>query len=744
MNHHASLPKLARASKIACFGVALGLLLEGCGDSAQDRAAAAMRADLAAAARRLETSSVIFGVGRLADELAALPSDSNQRRHLALGLRTARAELYAGRPEAAAERAEELLALARTAGLGEAERACLRLATVARLRQAEVDNCVDGHNPESCLLPLQGGGVHRRPEAARRAQQHLTRWLAAEPESATAAWLANVTAMALGEWPAAVPENLRMPAHLVATDAPVPRLTNVAEAAGISGMGLAGSVVVEDFDGDGLLDVLTSTWGPRGGLRFWAGDPAGGFVERTRDVGLEGLLGGLNLTHGDYDNDGDPDVLVLRGAWLGRDGRLPTSLLAWERDGFRDVTSEAGIRVDAPSQAGAFADFDLDGHLDLFVGYESGPGEVHPCRLWRNRGDGTFEDVSAATGADIVGFVKAAIWGDIDGDGDPDLYLSRLGEPNSLLRNDLDADGRRHFRDIAAAAGVTEPIASFPAAFFDADDDGDLDLFVSAFTRDFLGEELEGLLQALLGRTTVPEDLRPRFYRNRGDGTFDETGLSAGLLDPILGMAVNVGDLDGDGRLDLYVGTGAPDYAALVPNVLMQNLGDGHFRDVSASAGVGHLQKGHGIALGDLDGDGDEDLFAVLGGAWPGDTYADALFESTANPAAWIGLELQGTRSNRSAIGAEIEIVLPTRPSRAIRRTVGVGGSFGSSSHSQTISLPSTEPIDVTVSWPGGGAQSFAALVPNRRWRLVEGASAAHQLERRPRSLAGSRRDHHH
>ena len=191
------------------------------------------------------------------------------------------------------------------------------------------------------------------------------------------------------------------------------------------------------------------------------------------------------MLQADFDNDGWTDVLVLRGGWMGREARFPPSLLRNDGDGtFTDVTEKAGLMRAGPTQTAAFLDYDGDGGLDLYVGYESEPANVHPCALYRNNGDGTFTDVAAQVGVDAIGFVKAVVSADYDRDGRPDLFLSVAAGDNVLFHNDgPQADGRFRFTNVAAAAGVPEPQNSFPAAFFDYDNDGWPDLFVAGVRR---------------------------------------------------------------------------------------------------------------------------------------------------------------------------------------------------------------------------------------------------------------------
>src|SRR5262249_20055752 len=148
----------------------------------------------------------------------------------------------------------------------------------------------------------------------------------------------------------------------------------------------------------------------------------GTFTDASLAAGLGGQLGGFNICQADYDNNGHPDVLVLRGAWLHEFGDLPISLLRNRGDGtFEDVTEAAGLLSFHPSQTAAWADFDNDGWVDVFIGNESDGTETHPCELFHNNGDGTFTNVATEVGVAAVGFVKGAAWGDYNNDGFPDL-----------------------------------------------------------------------------------------------------------------------------------------------------------------------------------------------------------------------------------------------------------------------------------------------------------------------------------
>jgi hypothetical protein len=496
---------------------------------------------------------------------------------------------------------------------------------------------------------------------------------------------------------------------------------------------------VEDFDGDGFPDLMVSSSGPSDPLRFFRNNGDGSFTERTVEAGLGGLTGGLNLVHADYDNDGRPDVLVLRGGWLGPHGKYPNSLLRNRGDGtFEDVTEAAGLLSFHPTQTAAWADYDNDGWLDLYVGNESSVEESHPSELWRNNRDGTFTDVAAASGLADMGYVKGVAWGDYDNDGWPDLYVSRKGEPNRLFRNEGKParGGGWSFTDVTKRARVAQPLHGFAVWFWDYDNDGWEDLLVAGYYTE-TSADIAAFHLGLPNKAEVP-----RLYRNRGDGTFSDVTRKVGLHRVILAMGANFGDLDNDGFLDCYFGTGTPDYQALLPNRMFRNDGGRRFQDVTTSGGFGHLQKGHGVAFADLDGDGDQDVFIEIGGAYEGDTYQSALFENPGHGNGWIELKLQGTTSNRSALGARVRVRVRTEAGpRDLFRTVSSGGSFGGSPLAVHVGLGRALAVEeVEVRWPTSQTvQTFRELELDRSYRIREGDSKLTAASRRPLTVAPPR-----
>ncbi len=583
---------------------------------------------------------------------------------------------------------------------------------VAYLRLAENENCVRCRNSESCILPIRGAGVHQFTTGSEKAIEYLTSFLQRNPEHNAARWLLNVAYMTLGEYPHDVPERWRIPVERFQNQSDFPRFKNISDQLGLDVLSLSGGTVVEDFNGDGWLDVMTSTWSTAGQIRCFLSDGDGTFQERTDEAGLKGLLGGLNLIHADYDNDGDNDVLVLRGAWLHENGRHPNSLLQNDgRGNFRDVAFAVGLgEHHYPTQTAAWADYDNDGDLDLFVG-----NEIGRCELFQNNGSGNFKEVAGFAGVADSGAVKGSAWGDYDNDRYADLYTSNIFGVNRLYHNNGDGT----FTDVAAEAGVTGPKKSFPAWFWDYNNDGALDIFVAAYW-----QQLDHFANDYISASHKAET--DRLYQGDGKGGFRDVSEQVGLNRVTLPMGSNFGDLDNDGFPDFYLGTGYPGYDGLIPNRMFHNQQGRRFVEVTNSGGFGHLQKGHGVAFADYDHDGDQDVFIEMGGAYPGDAFANALFENPGFKNQWISIKLIGVDSNRSAIGARIRVVIHEngRP-RNIYKWVNTGGSFGSNPLRQHIGLGTAASIDrLEIYWPRTDVtQTFKDVPVNQMIEITEGES---------------------
>ncbi len=653
---------------------------------------------------------------------------SAARRHL---YRLAREQVRAGQTEAGLETIsmlESMMDREAPPGGPDFRRRLRSLKAIAYLRLGEQDNCISRHHADACIFPITAAGHHTIRRGSTNALAEYVGLLREDSSDISSRWLANLAMMTLGMNTVDIPDGIAIPAETFQSDCDFPRFPDVAPAMGANVVGLAGGCVAEDFNGDGFIDIMCSSWGLQDQLVYLENVNGTHFEDKTEAAGLRGLSGGLNMAQADYNNDGFVDVFILRGAWLNQHGRHPDSLLRNNGDGtFEDVTETAGLLNFSPTQTAAWCDYDNDGWLDIFIGNESHGNERHPSRLYRNHGDGTFRDATSKSGLAIHGYVKGVVWGDIDNDGWSDLYVSRLLEPNLLYRNMGGAavGDAPTFRDITESAGVGEPIRSFPTWMFDYDNDGWLDIFVSGYDTNYLTADIAAVVADYLGLATDAE--RPRLYRNNGDGTFFDVTRDARLHRVLYTMGCNYGDLDNDGFLDFYLGTGAPDLRALMPNRMFRNYRGQYFQDVTTAGGFGHIQKGHGISFADFDNDGDQDIYAVMGGAYSGDVYPNLLFQNPGNAHKWVVLQLEGTRSNRDGIGARIKLIVRTGSERReIYANVNSGGSFGASSLRRHVGLGPAEALEsVHVTWPGSSrTQQFDNVAMNRRYLVREDDAA--------------------
>ncbi|HUF78449.1 MAG TPA: FG-GAP-like repeat-containing protein [Thermoanaerobaculia bacterium] len=688
------------------------------------------RAELEAVCRSLtESDNPYFGWGSLRRLERLLPHSMATAERVAvlagIGVELVRLD----RLDEGIERLESALAL--TEELSEEAARPQRLLLLknlglAYLQRSEDQHCIGMRTSASCILPIRAEAVHGRPEAIRRAGDLFLGALESDPADVSARWLLNLARMLEGTYPEGVPPELRIPEGGFEPEAAFPRWIDIGGALSIAAVDLSGGAVMDDFDGDGILDLISSSWDPCEPLKAFRGDGRGGFEDVTRAWGLDAQLGGLNLVHADYDGDGALDLLVLRGAWLGEDGLIRNSLLRNDllkpTGRFEDVTAAAGLAYPAyPTQTAAWADYDGDGHLDLAIGNESPrEGSPYPTQLFRNRGDGTFSEVTWEARVTNFRYAKGVAWGDFDGDGRPDLYVSNIG-PNRLYRNGGPGEGGAvTFTDVAPELEVDEPSgASFATWFFDYDQDGDLDLYVGRYDA-----PVEAVQASYLGLPV--QGGAPVVYRNDG-GRFTDVSEELGLRRPLLPMGANYGDLDNDGFPDIVLGTGVPDYNAVMPDVVYRNDRGGRFLDVTFASGLAQIQKGHGVAFGDFDRDGDQDLFRQLGGAFPFDAAPNALYENPGSENAWIAVQLSGRRANRSGLGARIEARVRRGEEAWSRYTVvSSGGSFGGSSLVQGMGLGTAEELlALTVSWQGSGCrQRFESLPLERYYRIEESDGA--------------------
>lgn len=570
---------------------------------------------------------------------------------------------------------------------------------IAYMRKGELENCAANHNAQSCIIPIQGGGIHKLTSGSDSAIEVYKAILAKFPDDLQSRYLLNIAYMTLGKYPAEVPKQ-----WLIASSAFTQNntsniiLKDVGGKKGVDMNGVSGGCVVEDLDNDGLLDIMASSYGLNDQIRYMHQEKDGTFKTLTLSSGLVGITGGLNLAHADYNNDGLADFVILRGGWWGKDAKFPFSLIKNKgNNSFEDVTIESGLYSPAPTQAATWGDFNNDGWIDLFVAHEK-----YPCQLFINE-KGKFRDVAPEYGLNVTLFVKGCVWGDINNDGYPDLFLSVLGGPNKLWINQPgDKPGTRKFVDISKSAGVEEPIYSFPAWFFDFDNDGFLDLFVSGYDIRRFSQVGGDAARDMLGMPPLGE--LPRLYHNNGNNTFTDVSKAYGVDHVNYAMGCNFGDIDNDGWPDFYLGTGAPEFTTIVPNKLYHNIGGKKFEDITYATNTGHIQKGHAVAFADIDNDGDQDIYEVMGGANEGDRFRNVLFEnSSVTGNHWIELRLEGVSCNKAAIGARvrIKVKMPDGSFQNFYHTVSTGGSFGSQTLRVEAGLGKATSIEeIEIQWP--------------------------------------------
>ena len=597
----------------------------------------------------------------------------------------------------------------------------------AYLHRSEMRNGIYVNSTNLDIFPpLDEGASYREKEDSRQANAYYREYLTKNPKDLEVRWLLNLSYMTLGQYPRGVPVEYLIPESVFRSSQSVGRFVDVAPAIGLNVVRGAGGLIVDDFENNGLLDVVVSSQDVCDPLRYFHNNGDGTFSDRSERAGLSNQLGGLNIVAGDYNNDGCMDILVLRGGW-----EFPQrkSLLRNNCDGtFTDVTDASGLGESITStQTAVWADIDNDGYLDLFIGNENSPAQ-----LFHNKGDGTFEEIGHAAGIDRVAFTKGVTAADYDQDGFTDFYVTNNNGVNFLYHN----NGNKTFTEVARQAGVQGPVFSFSTWFFDYDNDGWPDLFVTGYMNSIY-EALKTYVKQPFNAETV------KLYRNKHDGTFEDVTAKVGLDKVFMPMGTNFGDIDDDGYLDIYLGMGSPSYTALLPHTLLRNDRGKSFVDITQSSGTGELHKGHGIVFADLGRQGHEDILAEIGGAVPGDKHAMRVFKNPGNRNDWLNVRLVGVRSNRAAVGAQIKVTLQNGNAspRAIYRVVGQTSSFGGNPMEQHIGLgPDASAISIDVYWPTTKShQHFADVSKNRYLEIREFASEYTQLKRQSFPLGEAR-----
>jgi hypothetical protein len=588
---------------------------------------------------------------------------------------------------------------------------------VAGLRRGENENCVECRGAGACIFPLRPTAVHTRPAGSRLAIRHFSEYLERFPDDPGVRWLLNLAYMTLGEHPGRVPARYLMKFDRFGSEFDIGRFKDISHLVGLSKrLNWAGGAVMDDFDNDGLLDLVVSSSDPTQPMAFFRNKGDGTFEDRTRAAGLSKQYGGLNLVQTDYNNDGHLDLFIARGGWFQQPMR--PSLLRNNGDGtFTDVTKEAGLIYPVNTNCGAWADYDNDGYLDLYVCNETGPN-----RLYHNRGDGTFEEVAAQAGVQGKNKVcKGAVWLDYDNDGYPDLFVTYYDSTPQLFHNNGDGT----FTDVTARMGIDGPRGGFSCWAFDYDNDGYLDIFATCFHR-----SLDDVVGGIRGKAPPSGLDVTRLYRNLGGKKFQDVSKETGVAQVFATMGSNFADFDNDGYLDFYLATGEPNVSTLVPNRMFKNVAGKRFAEITATSGTGHLQKGHGVACGDWDRDGNVDLFVELGGTVPGDRYHNVLFQNPGQGNNWLTVKLIGKQTNRPAIGARIKVVTAAVRPLTVHRVVSSGSSFGGNPLQQTIGLAKAKSVaTLEIRWPTSRTtQVFRNVAVNQAIEITEFAKHYRKL----------------
>lgn len=437
-----------------------------------------------------------------------------------------------------------------------------------------------------------------------------------------------------------------------------------------------GGAACGDFNGDDRLDLYVLTGKDKPNL-LYLNNGNGIFTETAQSAGVADMEMSIGAVCGDIDNDGDLDLFVVN--FLGKN-RL------YLNDGaahFIDVAEAAGVADSKPGISAAMADYNHDGRLDLYViNYST---TTHTSVFYRNNGNGTFTDVTSITRTAVKGRSLGVGFFDYDLDGDQDLYVADEYDLDHLFRNNGDGT----FTNIASAAQLVET-DGMGLDFADFDGDGDFDIYIGDFYHDVL-------------------------FRNNGNGTFSNIAKQAGIDNQGVGWGVNFMDYDNDGDKDLYVINGPlMTLSREQPNVFYGNNGNGTFARTSSFMGGEFKGEGRGSVRADFNRDGALDIFFVCGARGK-----SKLLMNTSRGLNWFALKLVGTKSNRSGVGARVEVFAGNL--KQIDE-VRAGSSYASMHPLELhFGVRNAPQIDkVLVYWPSGIKQEVANLNVNQVHTITE------------------------
>jgi tetratricopeptide (TPR) repeat protein len=511
-------------------------------------------------------------------------------------------------------------------------------------------------------------------------------------------------------------KNVLFPAQELQVDAANPPLLafeDIAPRLGIHHRNGNGTCAWGDIDGDGKPDLIVSGSGTFVRVYKNEGDK---FTDVTAAVGLANVPSGYSLNLVDYDNDGWLDLYISLNGWS---GPYPNLLFHNERGKFVNVSKKSGLDDPGSGFISLWGDLDNDGWLDVVIANGVLKDGSVP-QIYRNNRDGTFTNVTKAAGLNEPpshGAIGIAL-GDYDKDGRLDILINGLdAAPNRLYRN----EGNWRFTEVSRKAGVVQPPHNgFVCFFFDYNNDGWPDILTTSLAPwDAVIAGLKKGFAPVNAKAIHPDSTR--LFRNNRDGTFTDATFEARLYFPAGTMGAGVADLDNDGYLDLYLGTGDPQMTRLEPNRFFRNNGNGSFSDLTGYVGFARPgNKGHGVTFIDIDEDGALDVFAQLGGHYPGDHAFNAFYRNLkASKNNWLEVDLTGVKSNRFAVGAQL--TLKAGDLLVYREVKGSEGFGATSPYRQHFGLGKKAKIDsLEIRWPSGVRQELRDLKPNRLVSLRE------------------------
>jgi tetratricopeptide (TPR) repeat protein len=528
--------------------------------------------------------------------------------------------------------------------------------------------------------------------------------LTADPNNERArAWL-WLTAQKLGGYPRFIPPAHRMEMK-VGYDQPTVEFEDIAARIGLDKTSGGRGIAIFDYNNDGLLDVAIAC--AHGGCNLYRNNGDGTFTDVSISSGLDTAVNPFIITVGDYNNDGFADLFITRLGFYVGEGQLFRN----NGDGtFTDVTAEAGLKIWGPAFSASWVDYDCDGRLDLFIANNIAGlfDRKTPNRLFHNNGDGTFTEVTEEAGLSTMWPTIGSTWGDYNNDGYPDLFLSNALGKSQLYRN----NGNGTFTDVSAEANIKDNCFGSISLWCDYDNNGLLDIV------QFTWSDHENVIHTMRHGEGPPDGKPAHIYHNNGDGTFTLRGRDIGLTGCWGTMSGNAGDFNNDGYIDLVLGNGSPRMDRLEPPVLLENDGQ-RFRNITFAAGLPFSGKGHGSNMADLFGDGRLSVIIATGGAYPGDLLTTQVFCPKRLPGNYLNVRLEGTTSNRSAIGARICLEADGRKQY---REISGGTNFGCLPFEQHFGLAAAQQVDaLQIRWPSGLVQRFIGLPINDTVRFTEG-----------------------